>query len=114
MNPLACLGQSRNDKHLTTELQRVGDALDQQFTRTLPQLDPSVLRTRLEPNMEDLNPSAQNHKHITFDPIQTSPKRSRAAAGMALALVAGVVGTSAAFLTFGKDHRRRSSGHHTS
>jgi hypothetical protein len=106
MNPLACLGQSRNDKHLTTELQRAGDALDQQFTRALPQLDPSVLRTRLEPNMEDLNPSAQNHKHITFDPIQTSPKRSRAAAGMALALVAGVVGTSAAFLTFGKDSNK--------
>jgi hypothetical protein len=106
MNPLARLGQSRNDKHLTTELQRVGDALDRQFTRALPQLDPSVLRTRLEPNMEDLNPSAQNNEHITFDPVQTSPKRSRAAAGMALALVAGVVGTSAAFLTFGKDSNK--------
>ncbi len=103
MNPLARLGKIRNDKHLTTELQRVGDALDQQFIRALPQLDPLTLRTRLEPNMEDLNPSAQNNEHITFDPLPTPPKRTRAAGGMALALVAGVVGTSAAFLTFGRD-----------
>jgi hypothetical protein len=61
--------------------------------------------------MEDRSPSQlpnqhqseQQSAHITFDPIQTSPKRSRAAGGMAAALVVGVLGTSAAFLTFGRN-----------
>jgi hypothetical protein len=103
MNPLARLGNRRSDRHLRSELQRVGDALDMQFADALPQLDPSVLRTRLEPIMEDLSTSEENNERLAFDAVPTTPKRSRAAGGMALALVAGVVGTSAAFLTFGND-----------
>jgi Domain of unknown function (DUF4367) len=94
------------DSPLVRELTNIATKLDAMFVDSHDLLNPASLRQRQESPMNEFH-----NEPITaqLDPI-TPPKKSKAITGMAAALVLGIAGTSAVFLTVAKPESKSKKG----